>query len=178
MDKKIIALTGAKTVGKTTIAKALSAYAINSRILSFATPIKEMLLAMGVPKEAILGEKKETVIKEIGQSGRELMQSLGTEWGRQMIHQNIWVYALQKKIDSGFDQTIIIDDCRFENEAKWVSERGGKIIMIKRDGVSYDDEHSSETPLPFQYIDRVIDTTDLEGGINKVINEFEQMELY
>lgn len=170
MDKKIIALSGAKTVGKTTIAKALQSYAINSEIMSFANPIKDMLIAMGVPEDSIFGSKKQTIIQELGFSGRELMQSLGTEWGRNMINQDIWVYSLHKKILASDSQTIIIDDCRFPNEAEWVKSQDGIIIELIRDGINYDKLHSSELPLNLKYINFRLDITDLEEGIETVID--------
>ena len=175
MDKKIIALTGTKTVGKTTIAKAAQAWAINSRIVSFATPIKEMLLKIGVPYESLNGKDKEAIIEPIGKSGRELMQSLGTEWGRQLIDENIWVFAMQKQVERINEDIIIIDDLRFPNEANWVLVNRGIIIELKRDGVECNDNHSSEQPLPKQFITQSIDTTNLEDGIDKVIDEIEQM---
>ena len=178
MDKKIIALTGAKTVGKTTIAKAAQAWAINSKIVSFATPIKEMLWQMGVPYESLNGNDKEVIIDPLGKSGRELMQSLGTEWGRKTINEHIWVFAMQKQIERMSEEIIIIDDLRFPNEANWVLVNDGIIIELKRDGIECNDNHSSEQPLPKQFITQSIDTTDLEDGINKVIDEIEQMFYY
>ena len=175
MDKKIIALTGTKTVGKTTRAKAAQAWAINSKIVSFATPIKDMLWQMGVPYESLNGKDKESIIEPIGKSGRELMQSLGTEWGRQLINENIWVFAMQKQIERLDEDIIIIDDLRFPNEANWVLVNNGIIIELKRDGIECNDNHSSEQPLPKQFIAQSIDTTNLEDGINKVIDEIEQM---
>lgn len=178
MDKKIIALTGSKTVGKTTIAKAAQAWAINSKIVSFATPIKEMLWQMGVSYEALNGKEKESIIDPLGKSARELMQSLGTEWGRQTVNENIWVFAMQKQVERMSEDIIIIDDLRFPNEANWVLVNDGIIIELKREGVECNDQHSSEQPLPKQFITQSIDTTDLEEGINKVIDEIEQMFYY
>jgi hypothetical protein len=175
MDKKIIALTGAKTVGKTTIAKAVQAWAIDSKIVSFATPIKEMLWQMGIPYEALNGKDKEAIIPELGKSSRELMQSLGTEWGRDLINRNIWVFAMQKQIERTKEEIIIIDDLRFENEANWVLTRGGKIIKLQRDGIDYNDQHSSEQPLLSNFITTTINATNLEDGINEAIDQIEQM---
>lgn len=175
MDKKIIALTGTKTVGKTTIAKAIQAWAINSKIVSFATPIKEMLWQMGVSYEALNGKEKESIIDPLGKSARELMQSLGTEWGRQTVNENIWVFAMQKQIERMSEDIIIIDDLRFPNEANWVLVNRGIIIELKRDGVECNDNHSSEQPLPKQFITTTINATNMEDGINKTIDEIEQM---
>jgi hypothetical protein len=169
MDKKIIALAGAKTVGKTTMAESLNSFLHNSEIMSFATPIKDMLIAMGVPNDSVKGDKKEVIIQEIGQSGRDLMQSLGTEWGRKTVDQNIWVYALHKKILKSKKDTIIIDDCRFENEAQWVKACGGIVFQLTRDGIECDCKHSSEEPLGFGYFDKIIELDDSEKALFAII---------
>lgn len=71
---------------------------------------------------------------------RKLLQLLGTEAGRQIIHPNIWCNALMKdyrdKVD--FDKSLppnknwIITDCRFPNEAKAIEDRGGVMIRVIR----------------------------------------------
>lgn len=78
---------------------------------------------------------------------RLLLQLLGTECGRDIIHPNIWVNSLfadykTKKIDipfgSGtrtekFEPKWIITDLRFPNEFEAVKERGGITIKVHRD---------------------------------------------
>ena len=103
------------------------------------------------------------------------MQSLGTEWGRETVNENIWVFAMQKQIERMSEEIIIIDDLRFPNEANWVLVNRGRIIELKRDGVECNDKHSSEKPLPKQFITTTINATNMEDGINKAIDEVEQM---
>jgi hypothetical protein len=85
---------------------------------------------------------------------------------------------MQKQIERMSEDIIIIDDLRFPNEANWVLVNDGIIIELKREGVECNDQHSSEQPLSKQFITQSIDTTDLEDGINKVIDEIEQMFYY
>lgn len=79
---------------------------------------------------------------------RLLLQLLGTECGRNIIHPNCWVNALfadyiTKKYSVGIDkyghQTIIdkysnwiITDVRFPNELQSIKDRGGIIIRVNR----------------------------------------------
>ena len=92
---KIIALTGPKQVGKTTVANAIANYLdpfIHSQVVSFATPMRAMLLAMGIDESNLNNPSlKETPIEGINKSARQLLQTLGTDWGRNMINDNIWL---------------------------------------------------------------------------------------
>lgn len=76
---------------------------------------------------------------------RLLLQLLGTEAGREIIHPNIWVNALmseykpvdRRTIQDPDDSNIslpnwIITDMRFPNEVKAVKDKGGITIRINR----------------------------------------------
>ena len=82
---RLIALTGAKGVGKSTYAEFLAGE--NGTVLSFATPIKHMLRSL-VGHEYVFGNRKNEET-HLGVTGRVLLQTLGTEWGREMIDQDI-----------------------------------------------------------------------------------------
>lgn len=82
---------------------------------------------------------------------RLLMQLIGTECGRQIIHPNIWVNALMseyKNLNSSFSledgdalpvtlreqyPNWIITDTRFPNELEAVKSKGGITIRVNRD---------------------------------------------
>lgn len=70
---------------------------------------------------------------------RTLLQLLGTECGRQIIHPNIWINALFANIDKELDvnpnynkKGFIITDVRFPNEADAIKDREGIIIRVNR----------------------------------------------
>lgn len=85
---------------------------------------------------------------------RELLQYIGTDLLRNQLHENVWVNSLMNKykpkICSGVTHCAlagkpeiscnlcpeypnwIITDCRFENEAKAIKDKGGIIIRINR----------------------------------------------
>ena len=49
----------------------------------------------------------------------ELLQVLGTEYGRKLLGDDVWVKVLKRRVDYWLrvePHLIIIDDCRFENE--------------------------------------------------------------
>jgi hypothetical protein len=104
---------------------------------------------------------------------RLLLQLLGTECGRNIIHPNIWINALFSKykqtipFDKIFKQSDIeensnwgfpnwiITDVRFINEVEAIKERGGIVIRVNNPNVESTDRHISETELdnyPFDYI--------------------------
>lgn len=93
------------------------------------------------------GGYKET---KVGPEIRRLLQRLGTEAGRQTLWDSIWIDAALTGLDE--DAKVVVTDARFVNEAKAVTERGGKVWRVTRKGigpaVSADGSiHSSETSL-------------------------------
>lgn len=70
---------------------------------------------------------------------RIFLQRLGTEWGRERIHPEIWVEAWRhnlalEAVEHFGDEIIVADDCRFENEARAIRAEGGKIVRVERPG--------------------------------------------
>ena len=61
---------------------------------------------------------------------RLILQKFGTEACRHGIADNIWIAALEKRIQ-GYDD-VVIADCRFPNEIDFIRSAGGKIIRVKR----------------------------------------------
>lgn len=105
---------------------------------------------------------------------RLLLQLLGTQCGREIIHPNIWVNSLFNDYIpdlSGYSDRMtkedmkelypkwIITDVRFPNEVKVIKENGGIVIRINRPCIScgqvnfhkmdcgYNTSHESETAL-------------------------------
>ena len=107
-------------------------------------------------------EKENPKFGLCGKTPRHIMQTLGTEWGRKLIGDDIWLEVMLNRIRTTRSKTIIIDDCRFENEADLVHSLGGVVVQIERPGITYGGGHASEKPLP----DRCIDM--------KILNETEE----
>ena len=165
LNPRIIGLCGPKGVGKSTYAKSFEGAAI----LSFATPIKEMLKVI-LPHPAWL-EKKEEPIPGFpnGVTVRRMLQTLGTEWGRETVFPNIWVQAAIRKAEDHIgNRLIIFDDIRFPNEAWAIRRLGHKheilstIIHVSRKGYEPDENesHVSEAGLPRHFIDKWVTVDD------------------
>jgi len=173
----IIGLTGGKGCGKSSVARILDRkYGYD--ILSFATPIKQMLKAMGL-RDAELNDPtlKEIKLDEYGKSPREMMQLLGTEFARNMIAQDVWITAMRRRIIPG--TKIVIDDVRFDNEAEFIRGMDGTILEVKRTKLDENnDTHISEAGLSENFIHGTINNlscyeTDLELEVDSKIEEVE-----
>jgi hypothetical protein len=77
---------------------------------------------------------------------RNFLQRLGTEVGREKIHPNVWIWALEPKIKEHLKKgdSVVVTNCRFENEAEAINRLGGSIIRVVRPGVGPVNAHSSE----------------------------------
>lgn len=156
---KIIALTGPKGAGKSTIAGKLtiSPYVQHLvQILSFATPIKDIGDIIGLHPEArLVGNKEDPNYGICGKSPRFIYQKIGESF-RQEIGEDVWIEIIRRKITSSSAKTIIIDDLRHPNEAEMLSDLGARIFLVERAGVEYTYEHVSERPLDSSFLDGTI----------------------
>lgn len=98
---------------------------------------------------------------------RKYLQRFGTEVGRDLLGQNIWVDATFAVTDVTKDY--IVTDCRFNNEAKGILSRGGHMWRVSRPGVGPVNDHISEVGLdnfPFDArINNDGDLTDLRDSV-------------
>ena len=178
----IIGFTGKKGVGKTTAASFLVEQGWEKS--SFADPMRNMLRSflrdygLTYPEINYAMDNKEVNIPRLGVSYRHLMQTLGTEWGRCMVRDDIWVTMQRFKISTarlGKCKSIVYDDIRFENEAELIRSFGGKIVHIKRPGLDNADGHVSESGIAIAAGDIVLDNCGNHGllldAVMKVIND-------
>lgn len=143
--RTIVAFTGLAGAGKSTAAAHLVNHHGYQRV-RFAGPLKAMMAALGLTSEQIDGSLKETPCDLLGgKTPRWAMQSLGTEWGRDLIAPDLWIRAWQhavSQVPAGVP--IVVDDVRFPNEAEAVRTNGGVIVRIDRPGAGTASVHSSE----------------------------------
>ena len=166
----IIGIAGKKRAGKTTAADALEA--LDFERLSFATTLKLMARILmrdcGMTEEQISTAMilKETAMPILGVSYRHLCQTLGTEWGRDLIHPDIWVIAAKHKMAPW--QDVVFDDVRFENEAHMIRKAGGLMIHIRREKADQFDNHQSEQGVSVIKGDIVLRN---DGSIDQLIDK-------
>lgn len=121
----------------------------------FAGPLKAMMLALGLDPEQVDGGLKEVPTPLLcGRTPRQAMQWLGTEWGRDLIGESLWIAAWQAAVERVPLQKpwrdranlIVADDVRFANEAAAIRDRGGLVVRIERHGAGSmsGGEHASE----------------------------------
>jgi hypothetical protein len=110
---------------------------------------------------------------------RLILQKMGTEACRHGIADNIWIAALEKRIQ-GYED-VVITDCRFPNEIDFIRSAGGAIIRVRRGEDPTNEElaklHISETAWKDCKFDATIyneSTIDeLKEGTRKVLTMLE-----
>lgn len=135
---KLIALTGFPRSGKDEIAKILGAKYGYQRY-AFATPLKEaaaILLGRTLDEANGHDYDREQIMPEWGFSMRWFLQRFGTECLRNQIDPNFWLKRMDLELLqlTGIDVKIVITDCRFDNEAATVRNRGGFLMNVIRPG--------------------------------------------
>lgn len=144
----LIGLAGKARSGKDTVADALVAREWFCKT-AFAAPLKAGVRAMfDLTTEHTDGALKETVLPHLGVSPRQLMQWLGTEYGRQLIGESVWVDVVLKQWATIQAQSrhprLVVSDVRFDNEAQALRDAGGTIMHIFRDDADAVQSHASE----------------------------------
>jgi hypothetical protein len=140
---EIIGICGRARAGKSTVANYIRAH-YGAEVMAFADPIKAGLVRMFNIAESFMEDDKELAIPGIGASYRKLAQTLGTEWGRGLIHPDLWVLHMMRRIGLlDGDDRVIIPDVRFPNEATWIRSQG-VLVHIVRDELQTVREHISE----------------------------------
>lgn len=133
----LIGLAGAAGAGKGSVASVLVREHGFSEI-AFADPLYEAVSAiLQVPVGQLKDRTfKEAVIDWIGKSPRELLQLLGTEFGRKVIGESVWVDAGMRRAASlrRYGENVVIADVRFDNEAEAILEAGGVVWEVTRRG--------------------------------------------
>ena len=159
-----IGLTGVAGSGKDTVADILCREYGFVR-MSFASPLKAAVKTMfSLTESHVNGELKEQPIGWLGGvTPRHIMQTLGTEWGREHICDDVWIRVADIVHASILEQNpsarIVITDVRFENEADWVRSIGGNVWFIVRPNAGTSHKHSSESGIPACTEDSVIDNS-------------------
>lgn len=128
----------------------------------FAETLKEALIPVLVAlghttweAKQLVTTDKHTYLPDLRLSVRQLLQTLGTEWGRQCVHPDLWLMCWKQRIK--LYNKVVVDDVRFPNEADLVKKLGGSMWLIDRPHSGELAKHSSEGSLDtYPYFDRMI----------------------
>jgi len=173
----IIAISGKKGSGKSTIGEI---FRNNGYILdSFANSVKDICTILfnydrnkleGITEED--RKWRENTNNKYNITPREAMILVGTEFGRKMINENIWIDTLFNRYDKNDNKKLVITDLRFPNEYEEIKKRGGIIIRINR----YNNKnlhYETECLLDEYKFDYIIDNNgtidELKDKINKIL---------
>ena len=136
----IIGLVGFIGSGKGTVGDILETQGFSKD--SFAKPLKDACSIMfGWPREMLEGDT------EVSRKWREepdsfwsekfgytftprlALQLMGTEAGRNVFHQDVWVISLLNRAKG---KDVVVTDVRFKNEINYIQQNGGVIVRVRR----------------------------------------------
>lgn len=155
----IIGLTGVAESGKDTVGKILVEKHGYTRV-SFADPLREALYRLnptvrcGFTAQSPVQSLVDTLGWDEAKKNpevRRLLQVLGTEVGRELLSEHVWIDLADRKINKIADQTpgiwprIVITDVRYHNEAAFIhSWVGGLVVRVDRPGYGPVNGHDSD----------------------------------
>lgn len=171
-----IGLSGYAQSGKDTVAEVLVEN-FGYKKLAFADGIRNALLALN-PRIEVSGMpmKLHSAVQSFGweflkreDTGvRELLQRFGTEVGRELIDQNIWV---DLAIDSAPDGSLVVfSDVRYPNELKAIRAAGGTVWRVNRPDVTALNDHESEHALKDYKFDLQINNVDTVDFLQDIVS--------
>lgn len=151
----IIGFSGPARSGKDTAGAFVQAE-LGGYLYAFAEPMKQMLRPLGINmSDPYWEERKDDIVPALGVSPRRLMQTLGTEWGRELINPELWVLLAKMRFLER-RRRMIITDVRFENEADFVRSNGGIIVHMQPKQEYQVAAHISEDGIDVKEGDKII----------------------
>lgn len=167
---KVIGVNGYARAGKDTVGAILTEHHGYER-RAFADKLREFALAANPIIPVGSGPMWQRLADLVGMGGWELakeipevrryLQALGTEGGRKVLGEDVWVDAAMRDLREPESIHVwqseekvaevggcyVFTDCRFPNEAQAVKDLGGEVWRVHRPGVMAANGHHSETAL-------------------------------
>lgn len=168
MKEILLGIHGRAQSGKTTSSKLLQKYHGFTED-SFASPIRNTLIQiLGLNSLEALEEIKEIPHPLLGgNTPRYAMQTLGTEWGRNMIQINLWVDSFYHRNQN--NKRTVSSDVRFNNESISIKDNGGFIVeIVTPESLTKkikESDHVSEVGIDRKYIDFIISNDGTKGDL-------------
>ena len=166
----IIGLSGYARSGKDTVANLL-VLNYSFKRLAFADAIKDAVLLLNPILDN--GRRVNDVVNDYGweiakanTEVRRLLQVMGTEVGRKLIDEYVWIDKVFNQIGTG--ERFVITDVRFPNEANMIQAVEGKVWRINRHNHSAVNTHISERAMDNFMVDHVVYN---DGSLDELSNE-------
>lgn len=170
--------------GKSTVSLMLTEHLFGIK-LAFAEPFYDFVVSVAAPfigseQEArawLRDERKDkALIPELGVTLRSMLQTIGTNWGRQCVHTNVWTMLAEKRALKALKSYgVIFDDMRFPNEFDMIKRNGGRCVRIIRPGPARGDTQIAEGLLDNHEFDFTIYNNgtldDLKLNVSYVAND-------
>lgn len=181
---KLIGLSGYAQSGKDTVGKIITDL-YGHEPISFSDKLREFLYEQDlyIPDEKGFAIRLNEVVDAIGwedarrryQYIRVLQQKTGTDAGRHLLGDTIWIDAAMSVMRPG--GSYVFTSVRFPNEALRIVESGGIILRVERPGVEAVNDHGSDTALDDWDFDGYIENDgsllDLQGTVMIALGEFQ-----
>lgn len=175
----ILGLCGAAGSGKNTVADRLCRQHGWVQF-GFADPVYAAVsAATGIPVPRLRDRQvKEQPIEWLGKSPRELLQTLGTEWGRNMVRDDIWVQIAMRQAEKCLSHLrgsggVVITDVRFPNEVAAIKAAGGLVWKVSRPATCLAGEaarHSSEAGIAYELVDAEIINASTVAALHNAVD--------
>lgn len=162
-----IAFGGKARAGKSTLAQMIREI-VPSQPMSFADPIRGALKAMfnfqfdaNFEPDATTEQKNELLLP-FATTARELMQTLGTEWGRNMVDKHIWIRVFNEDWQrwGGSTRLTVVPDLRFKEELDYIKPKKSLCIYVVKtdfDNIGpQEPKHASENSLAYSDFPHII----------------------
>jgi hypothetical protein len=174
---QVIGVAGRKFHGKDTVSRELVLHGFS--VVRFAGPLKAMLRAFyvehGITAE-VIERKIEGDLKEVpcplllGKTPRYAMQTLGHDWGRVLIAQDLWTESFNYRV--GAVEKAVVPDTRYANEVETIKNLGGEVWRVEAKRRVPENEHSnhpSEVAIDTLSVDREIDNNGTPEELTNAI---------
>lgn len=174
-DRFLFGIAGPARSGKDTVASYFER--VGFVVTHFADPIKDGLAAMfNLSHDQLNGSLKDSTLDWLPLSPRQLLQTLGTEWGRGMVCPDVWLRLAEQFVnhyldgETGYDG-VVFADVRFDDEADWIRSQGGVVLHVVRDAAPAVADHVSEQGVARLPQDWVFYNNDSISGLYLRLND-------
>jgi hypothetical protein len=179
----LIGVHGPLNGGKDTVATYLQAkFPDRFGRYAFARPLKEACEKMfGFSME----QMEDRVLKEQvdpfwGFTPRKALQLLGTEYGRGMLRDDVWIRRAEQELmkNSKSSRGMIITDVRFPNEAEWIRDKDNAVLLyLDVPGLKRDERynHASEAGIDFDNLVDIKIVNDKSKGLEHLFKQIDEI---
>jgi hypothetical protein len=178
MMEALIGVSGYGGVGKDTLADLMVTH-FGFTKMAFADPMRDMAEAIDpvvgwiddgpIRYTDALEYHGYTDAKAMYPEVRRFLQRLGTDGGRDILGDDVWVKPAMKRASA--HKRVVFADMRFQNEAEAIRAASGRTIRVTRPGVAAANDHISETDLDRWPFDLFVNNN---GTIDSMIGRLEQ----